>query len=531
MNLRISALVIAAIAFSLLSCSSPERFSANNAVAAAHPLASQAAIKMYEQGGNAADAAVAAAFTLAVVEPSMSGIGGRLQAIIHDPSTGVSGIDASTQVPEKFDNTSQDKDGYKTIGIPGVVAGLTKLHEEHGSLPLAVVMQPAIRLAEEGFSMLPGEAFRQSMAKEAISAFDGTSKWFLKADRSSYQAYDTLKQPALANVLRSIAEKGKDGFYKGPVAEKIVQDMQQNGGYLTLNDLANYEALDSQIVSGIYKNLDIHSLFLPSYGAITVNLLQILDHFDLDLSDPFADLFVSAQAISKAYAKRSIQKDSLSSILSAELADAQAREIKRESAFNNAVKAGDPLAWSAAQGHTTHLTTADRNGLIVSLTQTIGPNMGSKVATSSLGFLYAVTMGGYLGDYQPGDRANSHISPTLVLKNGTPDLALGAAGGSRIVTAIAQTIKNHYDLNLTLAEAVARGRVYPEEEELLIEAHPGIVLDSILLQRLDSIGIPYTLQDRPGYHGRINAIKFDTVSRSYIGVSDPDWEGIALYDN
>ena len=140
-------------------------------------------------------------------------------------------------------------------------------------------------------------------------------------------------------------------------------------------------------------------------------------------------------------------------------------------------------------------------------------------------------MGGYLGDYQPGDRANSHISPTLVLKNGTPDLALGAAGGSRIVTAIAQTIKNHYDLNLTLAEAVARGRVYPEEEELLIEAHPGIVLDSIVLQRLDSMGLPYTLQERPGYHGRINAIKFDTVSRSYIGVSDPDWEGIALYDN
>jgi gamma-glutamyltranspeptidase / glutathione hydrolase len=527
----LSTVVVIALASSLLSCSSPEHFSANNAVAAAHPLASQAAIEMYDQGGNAADAAVAAAFTLAVVEPSMSGIGGRLQAIIHNPSTGVSGIDASTQVPEKFDNASQDNDGYKTIGIPGVVAGLTKLHEEYGSLPLSVVMQPAIRLAEEGFSLLPGEAFRQSMAKEAISAFDGSSKWFLKADRSSYQAYDTLKQPALSSVLRSIAERGKDGFYKGEVAQQIVQDMQQNGGYLTLNDLANYEALESQIVSGTYKNLDIHSLYLPSYGAITVNLLQILDHFDLDLSDPFTDLFVSAQAISKAYAKRSIQKDSLSSILSAELAEAQAQEIKRESAFKNAVKAGDPLAWSAAQGHTTHLTTADRDGLIVSLTQTIGPNMGSKVATSSLGFLYAVTMGGYLGDYQPGDRANSHISPTLVLKNGTPDLALGAAGGSRIVTAIAQTIKNHYDLNLTLAEAVARGRVYPEEEELLIEAHQGIVLDSIVLQRLDSMGLPYTLQERPGYHGRINAIKFDTVSRSYIGVSDPDWEGIALYDN
>ena len=127
----LSTVVVIALASSLLSCSSPEHFSANNAVAAAHPLASQAAIEMYDQGGNAADAAVAAAFTLAVVEPSMSGIGGRLQAIIHNPSTGVSGINASTQVPEKFDNASQDNDGYKTIGIPGVVAGLTKLHEEY----------------------------------------------------------------------------------------------------------------------------------------------------------------------------------------------------------------------------------------------------------------------------------------------------------------------------------------------------------------------------------------------------------------
>ena len=156
--------------------------------------------------------------------------------------------------------------------------------------------------------------------------------------------------------------------------------------------------------------------------------------------------------------------------------------------------------------------------------------MGSKVATKSLGFLYAVTMGGYLGDYKPGDRANSHISPTLVMNNESLELALGAAGGSRIVTAIAQTVKNSIDLELPLNEAVSRGRVYPLEDTLLIEAHTGININSVLLDSLKIMDIPFKLQETPGFHGRINAIQYDRSNKRWIGVSDPDWEGIVLYN-
>lgn len=526
---RLSILFIL-ISIMAISCQKRATYTSNNAVASAHPLASEAAMKIFDLGGNAADAAIAAAFTLAVVEPSMSGIGGRLQAIIHDPVLGISGIDASTQVPQNYDGKSSDSEGYKTIGIPGVVAGLMKLHRDHGSMPLKSIMKPAISLAENGFNLLPGEAYRQQLARASLLKYQGSKELFLKSDSSSYEAAETFIQPELAKVLKFIAEKGHDGFYKGEVADKIVKDFNENGGYLTKEDLFGYEAKESKILRGTYKGRDIYSLYLPSYGAITINLLQILDQFNLNSTDTLGEMLITAKAISKAYAKRVFQSDSLDLILSYNLAKKQAKEIENEITFINALNETDPISYYSKQGHTTHLTTADKNGLVISLTQTIGPNMGSKVATNSLGFLYAVTMGGYLGDYKPGDRANSHISPTLVMNNESLELALGAAGGSRIVTAIAQTVKNSIDLELPLNEAVSRGRIYPLEDTLLIEAHTGININSALLDSLKIMGIPFKLQETPGFHGRINAIQYDSSNKRWIGVSDPDWEGIVLYN-
>jgi len=155
----------------LMGCQEPLPSSPkNNTIAAAHPLASLAGKKMFEQGGNAFDAAVAAGFTLAVVEPSMSGIGGRLQAIYHNASGKIGGVDASTQVPRNYMPTGEKySSGYKTIGIPGVVAGLLKLQKEHGQLPLEKVMEPAIEYAENGFQILPGEAYRQGLAREVLN--------------------------------------------------------------------------------------------------------------------------------------------------------------------------------------------------------------------------------------------------------------------------------------------------------------------------------------------------------------------------
>ena len=215
----------------------------NSVVSSAHPLATKSGMEMYQMGGNAFDAAVASAFTLSVVEPSMSGIGGRLQAIFRKGNGKIGGVDASTEVPinyvplkEKFSY------GYETIGIPGVVAGLIKLQKEHGLLDLYTVMGPAINYAENGFIILPGEVYRQELVQDKLQEFEGTSENFLNTDGSVFKANSLFIQKNLAATLKVISAQGHKGFYEGEIAEKIVEDIQSQGGILTLEDLKNPQA-------------------------------------------------------------------------------------------------------------------------------------------------------------------------------------------------------------------------------------------------------------------------------------------------
>ncbi len=498
-------------------------------VSSGQPLASKAGVEMMRLGGNAIDAAVASAFVLSVVEPSMSGIGGRLQVIFKLPSGEVRGIDASTQVPELYDPKTHKKSsyGYSTIGIPGVVAGLVKLSEEYGRLPLKTVMKPAIKYAKEGFKILPGEAKRHAYVENIIKEFDGTKKYFLDASGSTYQEGKLFIQEDLSNTLITISSKGKDGFYTGEVAERMVKDISENGGILTLNDLKNYEAVDSKVLKSTYRGHDINTLYLPSFGAITIEILNILENFDVEnLNDPkWVKLFSDITRL--AYEDRSIQNnsDSLNKILTKNYAEQQANKINHDNTFSldlDQYKIGE---WVAKTGHTTHLSTADKEGYAVSLTQTVGPLMGSKVATDGLGFIYAVTLGGYLGDYKPGDRANSHISPTVITKNGNLFLVLGAAGGARIITAITQVISNVVDKNMNLYSALSSGRIFPEADTVQIENHKSLNWDKDLLSSLDSINFPYKMVPSRARFGRVHAIKYDEISEIFIGAADPDWEG------
>ena len=498
-------------------------------VSSGQPLASKAGIEMMRLGGNAIDAAVASAFVLSVVEPSMSGIGGRLQVIFTLPNGEVRGIDASTQVPELYDPTTHKKSsyGYSTIGIPGVVAGLVKLNEEYGRLPLKTVMQPAITYAKEGFKILPGEAMRHAYVEEIIGEFDGTKKYFLDSTGSTYKKGKLFIQEDLSKTLKAIAENGKDGFYSGEVAERMVEDIRKNGGIITLNDLKNYEAIESKVLKSTYRAHDINTLYLPSYGAITIEILNILENFDIEnLNDSeWVKLFSDVTRL--AYEDRSIQNnyDSLNLILSKEYAKKQANKLLYDKILSldlDNYKIGE---WVAKIGHTTHLSTADKDGYAVSLTQTVGPLMGSKVATDGLGFIYAVTLGGYLGDYKPGDRANSHISPTIITKNGNLFLVLGAAGGARIITAITQVISNVIDRKMNLFNALSTGRIFPEIDTVHIENHKNLDWDKGFSNSLDSLNLVYKMTPLIARFGRVHAIKYDEISEDFIGAADPDWEG------
>ena len=290
--------------------------SSGGMVVAGQPLAVKAGQKMLQAGGNAVDAAVATAFALSVVEPSMSGLGGRLQAIVHLPNGDVKGVDATTQAPLDYDPETAPKAryGYPTIGIPGVVAGLTKLLEDHGSLPLETVMAPAIELAKNGFNILPGEASRHQMAKEQLLEFAGSRQYFLKDDTTTYQAGDLWVQADLAQTLEKIATGGRDAFYKGEIAQKIVADIRANGGVLSEEALAQYEAKDSEILKGNYRGYELNGLWMPSFGAITIEILHILEN--LPMQDIKGADWASAvyQAVDLAYDDRGKQlSDSLAS--------------------------------------------------------------------------------------------------------------------------------------------------------------------------------------------------------------------------
>ena len=219
----------------------------------------------------------------------------------------------------------------------------------------------------------------------------------------------------MSSILKTIALEGRAGFYQGDIAQKMVDDIQSNGGLLTLEDLKNYQALNSEVVQGRFQGLKVYALNLPSYGAITIQILQILDHLKpANSEEDWAMKIGDATKLAYTYRKHQKNRDSLNHILSYEQASNWANQIqekKLDLVAQNTLNM--PGSWIVSMGHTTHLTTADEDGNVVSLSQTIGPNMGSKVASKELGFLYAVTLGGYLGEYKPGDRSNSHISPTL----------------------------------------------------------------------------------------------------------------------
>ena len=464
--------------------------SKNGVVTTAHPLATNAGIEILESGGNAMDAAVAAAFTLSVVEPSMSGIGGRAQILIYTAEQEVHGIDATTQAPAyyEFDDTAGVEYGYQTIAVPGVVKGLTDGLKDFGSLTLEQVMEPAIGYAQNGFALLPGEAYRQESVKDMLNEFAGTRQYYMNEDSTAKHAGQWIIQSDLARVLKSISQKGPDVFYKGWIAQSMVADIRENGGFLTLKSLSDYKAERSHIVDGSYRSYGLKALWLPAYGAITIEALQILEALPVNLNENRAWARAVYHAIKSAYLDKKEQKtlDDAERFTSKSWAKKRAAGTpfmngSVNDASSKVIKDSIPRVQKDSDGHTSHLTIVDKNGMIVSLTQTIGPPMGSKVATPGLGFLYAQTMGGYLGKVEPNLRVPSHISPIIVFKNDKPFLAMGAACGSRIPSSIVNVISRIIDHDLSLEEALNSPRVHPIEEGISLE-----VVDKVSWNNNDS---------------------------------------------
>ena len=488
-------------------------------VVSAKPLASQVGALVLEEGGNAMDAAVAAALALTVVEPAMSSIGGRTQVLVRTPDGVVEAVDGGNEVvaffnPALMPNSPDPTMGYGTVAIPGTVAGLAAALERHGTWSLAQVLAPAIALAEGGFVLTEGQGERWEAAAPYFSLYPGSAAHFLRPDGSPYRGGERFRQPVLAETLRTLAREGPSSFYRGSLAAAIHGDVQSNGGFLTEADLAAYRALDARVVRGTYGDREVVGSDLPASGAWVVRILEILEE-------------MQSAAQVETGAAPPVGSPGWVGLL----ADALVQGFEER---DRAWEAGTTLAGAGLPGaepdlepaHTTHLSAADARGMVVALTQSIGPSFGSHVTNPDLGFLYASTQG-YLAT-EPGSRPFSSMSPLLVLAGGEPEWVIGGAGARRIISAMVAVLSRGIDGGLPLAEAMAAPRFHAQgPRDIRVEDRPEAAWGPEAILALESLGFQVSVSSEPGFFARLHVIQRDGASGDWIGVADPRRVGAA----
>ncbi len=465
-------------------------------VASGEPLATEAGLEILKKGGNAVDAAVAVGFALEVVYPLAGNIGGGGFMVIRFPDGKSTTIDYREMAPARASrNMYLDKNGnvipglslvgYLASGVPGSVKGLYLAHRKYGKLPWKELLQPAIRLAEQGFPISYELANSLKRRKAIFLKFPATAKIFLKNGKEPYREGDLLVQKDLAHTLRLIAEKGADGFYKGEVAEKIARAMKEHGGLITKADLSAYRAHERKPVEGDYHEYHIISMGPPSSGGIClVELLNILEGFPLKKMGFHSSqsVHVIVEAEKRVYADRAkfmgdidFYPVPIAGLTSKPYADSLRKQIDPNRATpSSEISAGRPVGYESPQ--TTHYSVVDENRLAVSVTTTLNSAYGSKVVIDGAGFFMNNEMddfsakpgvpnqfgliGGEANAIEPHKRMLSSMTPTIVEKNGKLFMVVGTPGGSTIITSVLQTILNVVDFGLNIQEAVDAPRFH-----------------------------------------------------------------------
>jgi gamma-glutamyltranspeptidase/glutathione hydrolase len=498
-------------------------------VVSASPFATDVGTAILAAGGNAVDAAVGTAFALSVVEPTMSGLGGRTQMLIHTAEGEFVGLDGGTEVPRATPPDlaiREGEGGYRAIGIPGTVAVLATALERFGRMTLPSVLSHVLPLAEAGFPLSASEAARIAEVADELHQLSGSREHFFGPDGNALGAGETLRQPALGRILRAIADGGPEVFYRGWIAESIATDMSANGAFLTAEDLATYEVIESIVVRGRYRMHDVIGTYLPASGATTIEALQILERLDpapVVGSAPWVQNVAHALLASfeDRVADLGPPEQHAAVIVSAEWADRRADEIRAHRG-----EPPEPVPADSESPFTTHLSVVDAAGGAVALTQSVGPNMGSKVVTEGLGFVYAATMG-YLGARQPGDRPFSSQSPIMILDDGDLILVLGASGARRIISSLVSTVSRVVDGGVELTEAVMAPRFHPSGPNLYVESRTEIPWSTGVVAELSRTEFDVVERSEADYFAAIHGIVIDPTSRVAVGVAEPRRDGSA----
>ena len=482
----------------------------NGMVTTQHFLATAVGEKILNSGGNAYDAAIAVGFTLAVVLPRAGNIGGGGFMVIHDSTLNKQfSIDYREKAPINSDKdmylnsdgTFNDQKlstfGYLASGVPGTVAGLWEVHSKFGSLEWSKLLEDAIYYAENGFYITPYLSDMLVKYESKLSFYPETKKIFQKNNQDFENK--KLVQKDLAKTLKLIAQSGRDGFYRGSVAEKIHTQMQLNGGLITKDDLENYQPVWRTPLKSTYRDTEIITMGPPSSGGVhVIQMLNILESHNVSKIEHNSSEYINllTEIMKYAYADRSkylgdpdYYEVPVSQIISKNYAKTINEKIKIGKVTPSSVIY--PGTFSDNESYeTTHFSIVDKDGNAVSSTYTLNSTFGSGVVIKNTGILmnnemddFAAAPGipnqfGLLGaeanQIVPGKRPLSSMTPTIVMKDGDFFFTTGSPGGSRIITAVLQSIINIVDFGMNLEEANAAKRIHHQWQPDLLQIESSI---------------------------------------------------------
>ncbi|MDP6839413.1 MAG: gamma-glutamyltransferase [Planctomycetota bacterium] len=529
-----------------------EVIAANGMAATSQPLATQVALDILQAGGSAVDAAIAANALLCLVEPTGCGLGGDLFAILWDPQgKQLHGLNASGRSPasltrEEFARrglTRIPATGPLPVSVPGCVDGWSELHRRFGKLPLAQVLAPAIRYAREGAPISEVIAYYWARNARSLKEFPGFAEVFMPGGQAPVKG-QRFKNPALANTLAAIAEGGAEAFYRGEIAETIAAYMADQGGFLTTADLAEHRSTWVAPVSANYRGFDVWELPPNGQGIAALQILNVLEGFDIKAmgfgSAEYIHVFAEAKKLAfedraLLYADPDFADIPVAHLISKEYA-AQRRQLID---LKRAAQRYPACALPIDEGDTIYLTTADKNGMMVSLIQSNYRGMGSGMTPPGLGFilqdrgeLFDLT-GASLNSYEPGKRPFHTIIPAFVTKDGQPYVSFGVMGGATQPQAHAQVIVNMIDfgMNLQVAGDAARvlhtGSSQPTGERMedggFLSMEAGIGQET--RAALEKLG--HRIGQTPGAFGGYQAIRWDADQGVYYGASESRKDGQA----
>jgi len=521
----------------------------NGMAATSQPLATQVALDILKQGGNAIDAAIAANAMLGLTEPTGSGIGGDLFAIVWDAKTQkLYGLNASGRSPYSLTLDYFKQKGYKSIpalgplpvSVPGCVDGWFELHKKFGRLEMAKILAPTIQYAREGFPVSELIAYYMQRS-EGLQKFPGFKETYMPNGKMP-QKGEIFKNPFLANTLEKIAKQGRDAFYKGEMALVIEKYMKEQGGFLTAKDLADHHSEWIEPVSTNYRGYDVWELPPNGQGIAALQILNILEMYDVKSmgfgSKEYIHLFTEAKKLAyedraKYYTDPDFQKIPIAQLISKQYA------AERNKLLNMQKAAQRYDAGKLEQGETVYLTTADKDGNMVSLIQSNYRGMGSGMTPTGLGFvlqdrgeMFALDEN-HWNCYAPHKRPFHTIIPCFITKDGKPFVSFGVMGGAMQPQGHVQIVVNLIDFGMNLQEAGDAPRIdhggssEPTGETMTdggwLQLESGFDYETI--RELMKMGhrIRYILGDYGGYQ----AIKYDAVNKVYYGASESRKDGQA----